>query len=52
MGLIAALLLVERAPGFGDIHLFSPRDILQKYYGIGDTALVAYNQPLQIASLV
>ncbi len=52
VGLVAAVLLVEKAFGFGEVYRFPAGNIFQEYHGICDTALWPDNQPLQIANLV
>ena len=38
VGLVAAVLLVQEAPGFGEVHRFSAGNVPQKYHGVCDAA--------------
>ena len=52
VGLVAAMVLVEKAPRFGNVHGFALGHISQEDDGIGDAALRTHNEAVQVDPLV
>ena len=52
MGLVAALLLVQRAPGCWDVHRLSAGNIFEEYHCVGHPVLGAHDQAIKVARLV
>ena len=46
--LVAAMVLVEKAPRFGNVHGFALGHISQEDDGIGDAALRTHNEAVQV----